>query len=452
MPEPKAMSSEQLFAARDSAIQQGQALLQILEKENREASEEEQAQLDSWESEANDFSERGHRQAVVEAKKLSFTDLERAAQEIPEKYNPRPDDSVRPRITDDPKRGFRSAAHFYDAVFKASQPGAAIDQVLRFSAAAAGMSQSDGAGGGFAVPPEFSRTIWDGLRAMPNNLLGMTNNFTVTGESLTFPANAETSRATGSRYGGVRGYWIAEADTITTSVPKVRQIKLEPQELAVLVPVTDKLLRNAPALGQYVTDAATDEINVLVGDSIVNGDGHGKPAGLMTAPCKIQVNRTTALKFQQKDVANMWVRLHSRAMLNAVWLIDQSVLAEILQLFTAVTNVAGSENVGGFSATLYNPTPREGAPWGTLVGRPIIVTEYGKQLGTSGDVILVDLGAYLTGTRAGGVDQATSIHVYFATAQTAFRFMFAVDGQCALQSAITPLSAGNTVSTVIHLN
>ncbi|HEY4632825.1 MAG TPA: phage major capsid protein, partial [Candidatus Limnocylindrales bacterium] len=315
-----------------------------------------------------------------------------------------------------------------------------------------GLLEHGVAGGGYAVPPEFASAIWDGMRAMPNNLLARTTQFVVTGESLTIPANAETSRATGSRYGGVRGYWIAEADTITTSFPKLRQIKLEPQQLAVLVPVTDKLLKNASALSQYVNTASTEEIDFMVGNGIVNGDGHGKPAGIMTAACKVQVTRTTASKFFQKDVANMWARLHSRAMTNAVWLIDQSVIPELFNMFHAVTNVAGTENVGGFSASLYNPTPSANAPWGTLVGRPILITEYGKALGTSGDVILWDPASYLTGVGSGGVDQQTSIHVYFATAQTAFRFMFAVDGQCALASAITPFSAGSTVTTVVDLS
>ena len=454
MPEPKAMTSEQLFAARDAVLKQAEAKLAEIETANREATIEEEAELGKWEADAKDLHARANTQAAVESRRLSFADLQKAATEVVEKPKALAISGGRTTILDDPKRGFSSASHFYDAVIRAALPGGSVDRRLLMEpmAAAAGMSQNDGSGGGYAVPPEFSRTIWDGMRAMPNNLLARTTQFVVTGESLTIPANAETSRATGSRYGGVRGYWIAEADTITTSFPKLRQIKLEPQQLAVLVPVTDKLLKNASALSQYVNTASTEEIDFMVGNGIVNGDGHGKPAGIMTAACKVQVTRTTASKFFQKDVANMWARLHSRAMTNAVWLIDQSVIPELFNMFHAVTNVAGTENVGGFSASLYNPTPSANAPWGTLVGRPILITEYGKALGTSGDVILWDPASYLTGVGSGGVDQQTSIHVYFATAQTAFRFMFAVDGQCALASAITPFSAGSTVTTVVDLS
>jgi HK97 family phage major capsid protein len=135
------------------------------------------------------------------------------------------------------------------------------------------------------------------------------------------------SRATGSRYGGVQGYWINEADQITKSKPKFRQVRVEPQELAVLVYLTDKLLQNssAAALDRYVTTAAGDEINFLVGDSLVNGTGAGQPLGVMNAPCLITVNKETsqaAATFQQENVSKMWARMHPRWRQSAVWLMN----------------------------------------------------------------------------------------------------------------------------------
>ena len=124
------------------------------------------------------------------------------------------------------------------AVRNAFSPDRSIDVRL---AAAQGMNQSSPSDGGFSVAPQFSQNIWDGLAADSNSILSMTDSYTVDGESLTFMASAETSRATGSRGGGVRGYWINEADQITKSSPKLRTVKVEPQELAVLVYVTEKL-------------------------------------------------------------------------------------------------------------------------------------------------------------------------------------------------------------------
>ena len=109
--------------------------------------------------------------------------------------------------------------------------------------AADGMEQQTGSKGGYLVSPEFSKEIWDGARMGDNDLLSRTKQFKISGESITIPANAETSRVNGSRYGGVRGYWINEADTITNSNPTLRQIKLEPEQAAVMIPVTNKLLK-----------------------------------------------------------------------------------------------------------------------------------------------------------------------------------------------------------------
>ena len=59
------------------------------------------------------------------------------------------------------------------------------------------MSEGVGSDGGYLVMPEFNQRIID--RIYSNNLWGRTDNYTVSGNSLTFFANAETSRASGSR-------------------------------------------------------------------------------------------------------------------------------------------------------------------------------------------------------------------------------------------------------------
>jgi HK97 family phage major capsid protein len=333
------------------------------------------------------------------------------------------------------------------AVRAAQTPGASVTD-KRLFAAATGMNQAVPSEGGFMVAPQFVSEVWDGMQADPNNLLGMTDQYTVEGDQLVLNANAETSRATGSRFGGIQGYWINEADQITKSKPKLRQVKVEPQELAVLVYVTEKLLNNAAALSKYVGRAAGSEISFMVGDAIVNGTGAGQPKGLLSAGCKITVNKETSqptLTFYKANANKMWARLHPRSRANAVWLMNVDVEPTLDDFNTLVKNVAGSENVGGIPSSIYN------AEKNTLKGRPIIFTEFNQSLTTEGDVILTDLSAYLTGIRAGGVREAMSMHVRFEYAETAFRFMFAVDGQPWLSSAITPYKGSNTLSSIVTL-
>lgn len=349
------------------------------------------------------------------------------------------------RATTQPFESFGAFAH---AVYKANpNVGGVTDP--RLLGAAQGMQQAIPSEGGFMVPPSFSSTIWDGLAADESNLLALTDNYTVEGESLTFNANAETSRANGSRFGGVQGYWIAEADQITKSKPKFRQMKLEPHQLAVLIYATDKLLANSPAaLEQYLTRAATEEIAFKVGDAIVNGTGAGQPVGLLGAASTISVAKETsqvAATFVKANANKMWARLHPRSRKNAVWLVNVDVEPQFDEFHSLVKNVAGTENVGGLGSQIYN------AEKNTLKGRPVIACEFAQTLGTKGDVMLVDLGAYATGTR-GGVSSAMSIHLRFDYLESAFRFVFEVDGQPWLASALTPFKGSNTLSTQVVLD
>lgn len=349
------------------------------------------------------------------------------------------------RATQKPWAGF---GEFLAAVKDVATPGASFDPRLAPLAAATGMSQGVPADGGFLVAPQFSSNIWNRLTSDPNSLLSMTDNYPVEGESLTFPANAETSRATGSRYGGIQGYWINEADQITKSKPKFRNVKVEPQQMAVLVYVTEKLLRNSPvAMAQYVERAAAEEIAFMTGDAIINGSGAGQPKGILTSNAKVQVSKETnqaAATVLQENVSKMWARLHPRCRATAVWLHNVDVEPALDTLSTVVKNVAGTENVGGYANKVFDSERR------TLKGRPLIACEFAATLGTVGDLMLVDLQSYLTGTRS-GVDAAVSMHVRFEYAEQAFRFIYEVDGQPWIDSPITPFKGSNTLSPFVVL-
>ncbi|GJQ40294.1 MAG: hypothetical protein JETCAE02_27060 [Anaerolineaceae bacterium] len=354
---------------------------------------------------------------------------------------------VRERLLDDPKRGFPHFGEFAYAVYGACHPSRSVpvDERIRITAAT-GMSMGTGSDGGFLVPPEFSTKIYSGLMSPSESLLSMTDNYSVTGESLTFVANAETSRDNGSRWGGVQGYWISEAQQITSSKPKTRQVKIEPQQLAVLVYATDKLLKNTAAAATYLTQAARDEISFKVGDAIINGDGAGKPVGIVGHAATVNVAKESgqvAGTLVKANIDKMWSRCHARMRRNAVWLINQDIEPQLESMFlaTGTTGFPVYLPAGGIS----------NQPFATLKGRPVMPIEYCATLGTSGDIILADLSAYVTGTR-GGVDEAMSMHLRFDYAETAFRFMFEVDGQPWIAEPLAPFKGTtNTLSPFVTL-
>lgn len=411
------------------------ALYDKILAENREATTEEDARFDALNKqiEATDKLIRRAEQLREAQRQDQATPVEKTGPLV---------ESVHNREQDRP---WKTDVEFFDAVRVASR--GVIDPRL-FAGTATGLSQQVPSEGGFLVPPQMSTDIWNGMSESPYNLLGLTDNYTVTGDSLTFNANAETSRVQGSLYGGVRAYWISEADQFTSSKPKFRQIKLEPQELCALTYCTDKLLQNSgPALGQYITRAASDAIMHLINQAIIEGTGAGQPLGLLNSACVVSVAKETsqaAATIVQENISKMWARLHPLARQTAVWLHNVDVEPQLDFLSTTVKNVAGTENVGGYANKVFDAERR------TLKGRPLVPAEFCATLGTVGDLILVDLKKYATAVR-GALDTAMSMHVRFEYAETAFRFKFAVDGQCWLGSAITPAKGSNTLTTVVTL-
>ena len=106
---------------------------------------------------------------------------------------------------------------------------------------------------------------------------------------------------------------------------------------------------------------------------------------------------------------------------------------------------------GGVPTSLLpNNQPGQANPSFSLYGAPYIEVEHTSALGTTGDIMLVSLSQYQS-INKGGVQSASSIHVQFDTFETAFRFMYRIDGQPIWNSALTPKDAGNTLSPYVVL-
>ncbi len=354
---------------------------------------------------------------------------------------------VRDRVALDPKRGFRSLGDFAEAVHKASHEGQLDERFLRYESA---MTFSSGADGSFLMPPEFSNAVWMQMAQEPVNLMTLCDDYPVTGESLTLLANGETSRVTGSRFGGIQGYWVEDGTQITDSNPKVRRVRLEPHPLHVMVKVDNTLLRNPLAVERLLNQAAPEEIVFLVNDSIINGNGVGKPLGILNSAGRVSVSYTTSPAANgtiiKPQVDRMWARLHLRARRAAQWFINQDVDPALEAFVAAGTTPAIPvflPSDGGIPSIAL-------APNRMLKGRPITEIEQCQSLGTEGDIILGDLKGYALGTR-GSVETAMSMHLYFDRNQSAFRFTFYVDGQPWMNTPLTPFLGSNTISMFVTL-
>lgn len=255
----------------------------------------------------------------------------------------------------------------------------------------------------------------------------------------------ETSRASGSRWGGVQVYWGAEADAATAKKPKFRQASWELKDVIGLMYATERLMADASALEAVFNQAFTEEIRFFVGDAVINGTGGGQMQGLLAATALVSVSKESgqpATTIQYENINKMWSRMWSRSRSNAVWLINQDC-EPALDTMTAPVGTGGVPVYlppGGLSQSRF----------ASLKGAPVIPTEFNPTLGTVGDIMLVDLSQYLIIDK-GGIQADQSIHVRFINNERTFRFIYRVDGAPLWNSALTPAKGSNTLSPFVAL-
>ncbi len=350
---------------------------------------------------------------------------------------------VRDQLSGFHERPFANLGEQMQAVHRAA---VVHDRDPRLVAAALGANETIPSDGGFLVQVDSSSEILK--RTFDKaNLAGKVRRFPLGANSNGMKINAlkDDSRATGSRYGGVRGYWLAEAAALTASGPmQFRQMELNLKKLGGLLYATDEQLQDAAFLEAMMLEAVSDEFSFLVDESIISGNGAGKPLGFMNAGCKVAVAKETgqaARTIVFENVQKMWSRLWAKSMPNAVWYINQDCYPQL----NAMSLVVGT---GGVPVYL-PPGGLSQAPFGTLMGRPVQPIEFCETLGTEGDIILADLSQYMMIDKS--VAAATSIHVAFLTGEQAFRFIYRVDGQPVDNKPITPYKGTATQSPFVTL-
>jgi HK97 family phage major capsid protein len=98
-----------------------------------------------------------------------------------------------------------------------------------------------------------------------------------------------------------------------------------------------------------------------------------------------------------------------------------------------------------------NRTVGEAVNFGTLLGRPVVFSEHAEQLGTVGDLSLIDPLGYYSANKKSGTTFAQSMHLYFDYDMQAFRWTVRFGGQPLLSAAITRAKSSNTKSHFVTL-
>jgi HK97 family phage major capsid protein len=310
--------------------------------------------------------------------------------------------------------------------------------------AASGANQGAGSEGGFLVSTQFSDALLDRARE-ESPILSMCRSIPIDdgASELDLPVIDETSRATGSRWGGVQVYRAAEAATVTATKPAFGKLKLTTSKIMGLAYATDELLRNARALGAIFGDAFSSEFAFKVTNEIFRGVGGDECLGVIAGPCTVDQAKETnqeAATINTKNLSKMWMHLPARSKPRSVWLINNECEPELDEL----TVPAGTGAVEPRIVT-YGP---EGAL--RIKGRPVMQVEQCEALGTSGDIMLADFSEYLLAPK-GTLEQQESMHVRFIYGEQTFRWTYFINGRPAWLSTVTPFKGSATIAPFVTL-
>lgn len=363
--------------------------------------------------------------------------------------------TVEDNAANDPKLGFQAFGEFARAVLQgsiANRSGGKIDQRLVVGDSPAGGmhaaapttfgNELSGVDGGFLIPPQFAQEIFM-LSLGEDAFLPFTDNVELDdGNGMVFPKDETTPWGTD----GVRAYWQSEAGAGTQTKPKLGTLALRLHKLLALVPVTDELLADARGLTTYLPKKVALSVRWKTNEAIINGTGAGQPQGIVNSGAVVQVSKDSgqaANTLTIFNVANMMAQQPNGSWPNCIWLIHNTVLGALFTL-----NQSGFPYYLPFGA---GKGALSQSPWGTLLGRPVIVSQHAAAFSALGDVQLVDFSYYQTITKAGGMQTATSMHLYFDADATAFRTTFRVDGKPKIAASITQAQSATKLSPFLRL-
>lgn len=253
------------------------------------------------------------------------------------------------------------------------------------------LTTGDDEGAGYLCPPAYAAKLLD--QALESEIVRpRATLWPMTTSALKVPGKKITSHATS--ISGVIAYWIdEEGDKDKGADPAFRMIELVAKKLAAYTKSSDELVADSKIpIANLIGPAFVDAIQFQLDYDFFQGDGAGKPLGIVNSPCLIQVPAETGQgkTILWENLVNMWASLYPAGQNRSVWMASQSTIPQLLTLSQAI----------GTGGTHYWPALREAKTGGmTLLTRPIIWTEKLPLLGQLGDILLADISQYVIGMR-----------------------------------------------------
>lgn len=443
---------QELLEARAAKIGEQRALLDAAKAANRGLTDEEAAKFDALDTDIEGLDKdiekvkaQNERESRVQARE---NELEKP---VTTPFRPALDHVQRPQLDNG---GFKNIGEFIDALRFGDQTGRLKDRRVNektggyevpeaFRSAFMPSVRNDfsmdtGSQGGFAVPELYLTDVKmlspEDMVVRPRASVIPAGDFPDT--QLNLPVLNQGSNGV---YGGVTVQWTAEGEAKPDTSASLQELQLQPQEVSATTVLTNKLIRNWSAASSFISNLLSVATSAAEDMAFLQGDGVGKPSGIINAAGAMAISRATANEITFADVSQMRASLYSESLSGAVWVANQSIIPQMVSI----------QDVNGRYIFIRGDVTK-GIP-DTLYGVPIIFSGRTPALGSKGDLILADFSKYLIKDGSGPFI-AASPHVLFQSDKTMLRITWNVDGEPWVTAPLTLEDGVTQVSPFVILN
>lgn len=207
----------------------------------------------------------------------------------------------------------------------------------------------------------------------------------------------------------------AESATITASQPLITNFSVALAKCAYRYDATDEALEDTGALTAEVSGALVEEFAKFIEQGILVGNAAF--TGIVGDTNTVEIAKEAGQTDSTIVAENVDKMFSSAKNVNrSVWVMSRS----------AYSAVQGLEDSAG-NRIFQGPNGIGAAPFGTLKGLPIMISDYCKVVGQSGDIVLADFSKYRLVAK-NGLKALMSSHVSFLTDEHVFKFTYRLGG------------------------
>jgi HK97 family phage major capsid protein len=173
------------------------------------------------------------------------------------------------------------------------------------------------------------------------------------------------------------------------------------------------------------------EFESVIFQELLRGTGAGELEGVFNCPSLITISKETSQAADTINAQNI-LKMRERAWnygSGYVWYITPDAYRQIFNLHVESTNNAGIVKLYHESLTSDMPS--------TLLGAPVVFSEYMKTVGDLGDILLVRWDQYYYGLLK-PLQQASSVHVRFDVGETCYKFFMRNAGRTPWRDTLIP--------------